>query len=385
MMKMQRRIGMIAAAALTLGALTITVAEHIAGAASAWTIVPSPNNGSDQVGFSSISCTSTRFCIGVGYDYGTTDNEPFSALWNGTMWSRLQNPAGLTNSGGLSSVSCVSPSWCIAVGDSGLAEVWNGQKWTLDTAKSPGTDGSELNGVSCVSKTWCVAVGWYDDRNAERDYAVVEWWNGKKWALMNGANNSGLSVSLYGISCTTPKFCAAAGSWSPPGKAPEPEMNLVEIWNGTHWSNSQTPSRAVQINALNSISCTSRAACTAVGYNEGVGGSTFATAPEVVSWNGTKWSFIASPNIGGSDTLSAVLCKVPKVCLAVGSSYGSDSHGQTLILGLHGSKWAVIKSPNRAGTFNGLSSISCILPSWCEAVGSFGQGYVSRTLVLRYG
>jgi hypothetical protein len=79
-----------------------------------------------------------------------------------------------------------------------------------------------------------------------------------------------------------------------------------------------------------------------------------------------------------------VVCSISHECVAVGND-GPTSNYQTLIEWSNGSKWGLVKSPNRTGRSNSLSSVSCFLPSWCEAVGSSGQGYMSKTLIVRFG
>jgi hypothetical protein len=388
-MKIRLRTGVISAVVIALSSLAIAIGP--AGATSPWSVVPSPNHGADQVAFNGISCTSRSFCIGVGSDYGLTSAQPLLAAWSGTAWHRISN-APLATGDTLQGISCVATSWCMAVGynstsQKGFAESWNGKSWVVVMPKSP-TGGTlnyvTLSGVSCLSRTWCVAVGSYAFVGTEQSNALIEWWNGAKWSLLSAAKNPTLTVGLSSVSCTSTKFCAADGYATLPGIVPMPNKNHVELWNGSAWSNSPTPNRAVFNNDLHSVSCTSATSCVAVGDSFASNTDpTYKDSTAVMDWNGSKWSFAASPNIGNFDTLLGVSCTASRACIAVGND-GPQTGYRTLIEWSSGGKWGLVGSPDGAGTSSGLGSVSC-LPGWCLAVGSTGSTSTSKTLSLRYG
>jgi hypothetical protein len=75
------------------------------------------------------------------------------------------------------------------------------------------------------------------------------------------------NISLAGVSCTSPRSCAAVGS-----NSAILAFTLAEVWNGTHWSLRSTPSLIYAgQNALNGVSCGSGAGCTAVGATDDLG------------------------------------------------------------------------------------------------------------------
>lgn len=74
-------------------------------------------------------------------------------------------------------MSCVSTNACTAAGFSiepyhparpyntkvALVERWNGKRWAIQRVPMPaGGTSSNLTGVSCASETTCIAVGSYD-------------------------------------------------------------------------------------------------------------------------------------------------------------------------------------------------------------------------------
>jgi hypothetical protein len=99
---------------------------------------------------------------------------------------------------------------------------------------------------------------------------------------------------------------------------------LAESWNGTSWSVVNSPSPSDNLNQLNSVSCVSPVACTAVGYVSTLSGG-YRTLIE--SWNGTSWSVVSSPNIGSAtspNSLEGVSCTSATACTAVGVHYASS-------------------------------------------------------------
>src|SRR5262249_51052316 len=94
----------------------------------------------------------------------------------------------------------------------------------------------------------------------------TEIWNGTSWHFVPMATPTGGQViSLNGVSCTSASACTAVGSYFTRNAGP---LNLAETWNGTAWRVPATPSPNAQgRNQLNSVSCTSPRACTAVGVD----------------------------------------------------------------------------------------------------------------------
>jgi hypothetical protein len=133
-----------------------------------WTIASSPPPPGPVPSLGGISCTSTTFCDAVGaYSLGASGAGTLVENWNGTNWTVVPSPNQGTNGSELNGVSCTSPTFCEAAdvyattsSTAPLVETWDGTNWTIDPSLGQGT-GSQLNGASCTSSAFCVAAGEY--------------------------------------------------------------------------------------------------------------------------------------------------------------------------------------------------------------------------------
>jgi hypothetical protein len=192
----------------------------------------------------------------------------------------------------LKSVWCRSATSCIAVGDdyvttrgaipnpAALAEFWNGKKWAIQPVPNPkGTDDSEFNGVSCLSAT-CTAVGQYVI-GIGKARPLAEVWDGRAWAIEPAANPKGSTSyqELDSVSCVSAKACTAVGHY----QIGRVEVTLTEGWNGARWVIKSTP-RIRSGSALTGVSCKAPH-CAAVGFQHSALVATLAEG-----WNGKKWA-----------------------------------------------------------------------------------------------
>jgi hypothetical protein len=277
--------------------------------------------------------------------------------WNGTTWFIVTSP----NAGGLRGVTCTSASDCWAVGGT-LIEHWNGTAWSI--VPSPNTSAS-LNDVTCASASDCWAVGHY--RVGIYNQTLIEHWNGTAWSIVTSPNTSTTqSNQLGGVTCTSASNCLAVGSYYNVSIIKnQPHHTLIERWNGTAWSIVTSP----DIGGLGGITCTSASDCWAVG------GQTLTE-----HWNGTAWSSVNSP--GGPND---VTCASASDCWAVGSFFTGDAW-QTLTEHWNGTAWSIVTSPNNATVENYLNGVTCTSASDCWAVGyywDYGDN-AYHTLIERY-
>src|SRR5262249_4389637 len=148
--------------------------------------------------------------------------------------------------------------------------------------------GGQLTAVSCTSAKFCLAAG-FDGHVAA--------WNGTSWS--DRATAAGFTF-LNSVSCTSPGSCEVTG-FGPAGKQ-------AERWNGHSWSAQATPTPADGSSlALQAVSCTSAKSCEAVGQY--VNNST-GQAPVAERWNGTTWAIQATPSPTSAlgSELGAVQC-----------------------------------------------------------------------------
>jgi hypothetical protein len=345
------------------------LAEHWNG--TKWAMEPAPPGPGTNHLLSDVSCTSATACTAVGSYVPKSRREVALTLaehWNGKAWTHepTPNPTGTTVAD-LVGVSCSSAAACIAVGQVDtpsrpglmLAEGWNGKKWVIESTPEPrGVVVSGLSSVSCSSATSCVAVGNYSSTSSGGSFALVEGWNGKKWAYALPPNPKGTCTGVpkpgctvdsefLGVSCTSVKACTAVGQYVPFSVASfPPPRSLVEDWNGKKWTIESSPSpkgttKYIQPPPLDAVSCSSAKACTAVGQYVN-NNDIYETLAE--GWNGKRWVIEPTPAISAGSGLYGISCKSSQ-CTAVGIH--NRTRVETLAEGWNGKKW-VIEPP--AGT-----------------------------------
>jgi hypothetical protein len=355
---------------ILLGALVPASAQTLT-----WTIVPSPNAGVNNNSLGGVSCASATACMAVGYYYNSSSiSRTLTEAWDGTSWTGVpsRNPGPASDSSLLTDVSCVSATACTAVGWSlvsesrykTLVESWDGTKWSVVHAPNPATaGGNALFGVSCVSAAACTAVG-YSLISGDLYRTLIESWDGTSWTVVPSRNPVSGDDYLYGVSCTTAAACTAVGHTFNGGVS----QTLIESWDGTSWTVVQSPSAAND--SLGGVSCASATACMAVG-------TTGADQTLIESWDGTSWTIVPSPKGSGIySALGGVSCTSPTACTAVG-----DSGTETLIESWDGTSWTVVPSPNRGPYGSVLGGISCVSATACTAAGfSKTKSDVYRTL-----
>lgn len=187
---------------------------------------------------------------------------------------------------------------------------------------------------------------------------------------------------LSSVSCSSPAACIAVG-----GRAGHDlrDQILALSWNGQRWA-PQVPVDAnhTQPNDLNSIACTSPGQCFAVGS---VG--SFNTADHrllIERWNGTAWSIEGFGNPKGTlnTFLSSVACGGPALCFATGDKNDNTRLQPGVMLEKwNGTAWSVQPPlPQPAGALGiTMPGVSCVSPTDCTGVGtSYTPRFVDSTL-----
>jgi len=361
-------LGLVGGAAASVNAAP---AASAGAAVAGWSVTPTPNPVIPTGQLFWVSCPAANSCMAVGtYTKPSGAGVTLAEQWNGHSWRilRTPNPAGTAVSG-LNGVSCTSASACIAVGASNpfwasaktLAERWDGTRWTLQ--RTPALRQSTLVGVSCTSASACTAVG------SSRTGALAERWNGIRWTVQATPNPRQGSGFLSGVSCTSASACVAVGA----ANAFTPTATtLAERWNGTRWAIQATPNPPQGGGTLNGVSCTSAAACTAVG---GANAGTFAER-----WNGAGWSLQSTPTPAGSSGafLNSAACPSPSACSAVGAYLDSSGTLQPLAERWDGTSWSMQAAPNPAGGSQ-LIGVACTSAAGCLAVGNSSQNHNNQS------
>jgi hypothetical protein len=356
----------------SLGAAAAGTVSAAGSVRSHWKIEPTPSpSEATDVELSGVSCPSPRACVAVGsYQNSSGVQVTLAEGWNGASWriEATQNPSG-SSASSLVAVSCRSTTECVAVGsgsNGALAEGWNGKSWSIQTAANPVDGGASLAGISCFADNACIAVG------SSNDGILAEALHGTKWTIQPTPFKAGESPRpqyFYGVSCVSAAACVAVGVGS---SGPNPLL-MAEGWNGTKWSQQNTP--AYDGNLLG-VSCFSSDSCGAVGWSGYPFPTKQTTNTEADEWNGSSWSTPATPEPKGStsDELEGVSCSAADACTAVGGYTDGAGHAVTLAEVWNGTTWRIQATPHPAGSTGSLTDVWCTAATACMAVGNSDGG-----------
>jgi hypothetical protein len=289
-----------------------------------WSVVGTPDPAGTATGefndLLDVSCASASDCWAVG-EYGVLTASGEIILnqvlhWNGSGWSAatVPNPGGSANNdaNALESVRCNSKgNSCWAVGTYGFvgspttllneALHWNGTTWSqIGTPNPDGTGGNAVNtlsGVTCTAASDCWAVGDYGSESSTSITLLNQalHWDGAQWTLVStpdpDGSGTGAQNGLFGVTCTSPTYCWAAGVYGFISGGEGIVLNEAMLWNGTTWSLASTPDPGGtangDVNELRSVRCASASLCWAVGDIQPNGGG---EANQALRWDGTTWT-----------------------------------------------------------------------------------------------
>jgi hypothetical protein len=252
-----------------------------------------------------------------------------------------------------------------------------------------------VSSVSCPSPGSCAAVGFYTDGGGHRRGFVVSERNGR-WRQAAGvpglgALNMGGNPEVSSVSCGSPGFCAAVGTYRSHGR----QGFVVSERNG-RWR------RAVQVpglGALNkggnakvtSVSCASRGSCAAVGfYTDGGGhGQGFVAVERSGVWGRAAGvPGLAALNKGGGAGVTSVSCGSPGNC-AAGGYYASDTLGrvEAFVVSETNGSWGTaqqVAANLNTGPYRDtfVEAVSCASAGNCAAGGQFSKGSGDQAFVV---
>jgi hypothetical protein len=377
-----RSVTLAAASCLLLAGTASLAAAPATAAARAHSqpAVPDPGSGSQ---LRAVTCTSASNCWAVG-DYLDGVVDASEALhWNGTAWTLVPtpNPADASNGHNiLYGVHCVTATDCWAVGEYGasiiqhrtLALHWTGSSWSQVATPNPGGPPGAwfLAAVSCTAADNCWAVGHHSRPHGDNVNMALHW-TGTSWSWVGTPQphqgSGGYIRQLNAIRCLSRTDCWAVGSWASP---PHNQVRGTEAfrWTGTRWTSVSTPYVGSEVG----VACTARANCWAV-----TAGDT------TVHWTGTRWSAVGTPHSASKQNrLLGVTCARATECWAAGILDANGAAGAaqlTDMLRWNGTKWTRVATPNPGGSteqvdngpLNELDGVACGSPSSCWAVGNY--------------
>jgi len=335
-----------------------------APAASIWSVVPSPNPGGQQVSditFAAVSAATATDAWAVGIDQLGAFRHPLVEHWDGTRWRATHVPEPLNRQSWFNGVLDLGPTNAWAVGESSspqadnlkqrtLIEHWDGTTWSIVPSPNPTVGGNAsdvLSGIAGVGPTDLWATGWALDAQATMISMVFEHYDGTAWKAVPspsppGSNQFGLAIAAV----------ATNDVWAVGNEASE--VTLAAHWDGTRWSIVPTPSLHDGISPLNSLTGVTAVSSTDVwasGYEGNVNNQNF-MEPYVLHWDGSTWSLVLTPNLGGEGSrLNATTALSSTDVWAVGQTQELNGHILTFTEQFDGTTWATVPSPSPGGSF----------------------------------
>jgi hypothetical protein len=184
------------------------------------------------------------------------------------------------------------------------------------------------------------------------------------WSILPTPDPARTNIShLYAVSCSSAAACTAVGDYVSSSGA---QVTLAERWNGATgtWAIELTPNPAAYNSSqLTAVSCPSSSTCIAVGSTD------YGVRTLAERWNATTGTWTILPSgTGGEGWLQGVSCSSSAACTAVGSAAFNGALAERW----NGVTWSVqqMTSPRDSG----LSAVSCPASTDCTAVGSLGTG-----------
>jgi hypothetical protein len=240
--------------------------------------------------------------------------------------------------------------------------------WSIQPTPNPANAiNSFLNSVSCARASACLAVGDYR-LPSQGGLPLAERWDGAAWSLQPPPLPAGAAGGdLTSVSCPAPAACTAAGAaFGAPGTA----TTLAEHWDGSRWVIQPTPNPAgAKVSFFQGVSCPAAGVCTAVGYYLNPANRAVPLAGQL---RGGRWVLQAVPVPAGTwSGLSSVSCRRAWFCTAVGDNTLTSGTQVAVAEHWNGTRWAIQRVPApRGALISLLSGVSCATMASCTATGT---------------
>jgi hypothetical protein len=346
-----------------------------------WTIVPSPDSGSNGSSLSGVTAVSRTDAWAVGSSFTGTTYRTLAEHWDGSTWSVVPTPNPGSGTNALTSVVATSANdaWAVGFFDDGssfrtLAEHWNGSAWSVVSTPNVGAGENVLESVSVAALGDVWAVGFRQDSFETPKQTLAEHWNGSAWSVVSAPNGTGDNY-LWSVRARATNDVWAVGSFSAPWF-----QTLTEHWDGSSWTVVPSPNLGDGNNVL--YGAVALTALSAVAVGTWLNGDQTATLTQY--WNGSAWKVVASPSPGGYlNFLTGVASGGTAGVWAVGwGNTAPFAPTRTLAEQWNGHAWTVAKTPNVGTESNQLAGVAQIADTaafW--AVGHYEQGGVDHTLI----
>lgn len=326
-----------------------------------WNVVQSGNAGTDANNeLNSVSAISATDAWAVGdFETGSLQNpvrQPQAQHWDGGSWTLpTAQPTIASASTGdnlLLSVTAVTTTNIWAVGfakpDNGtttlrqvLIEHYDGTSWTAipdSSTNNPIGTSNALFGIKFFSATDIWAVG---DARASSTAAtpLIEHYDGTSWTIKTGATTSGFALLSDVLPLSATDVWAAGSQGS---------QVLLEHYDGTAWSQPALPLAPTGLFQFLSDVAGVANDLWAVG---GQSSSSTTDSTLTMHYDGTSWTYVASPTPDLSANLIGVRYAASNDVWAVGgAAYSAPATANeldhTVIEHWDGNSWRQVRSPN---------------------------------------
>lgn len=304
-----------------------TLIEHWDG--QTWSIVSSPDFGpyNNQLWGVSAPAANAAFAVG-NYIAGNFHSQTLIEQWNGKHWSIVPSP-NLGTDDFLFGVSALSASQAFAVGyyqDAQgtfhtLIESWNGAFWSVVSSPTPGA-AAILQGVTSSAPDNAWAVGQTYRSNAPAQ-ALLEHWNGSTWTVA-ASPDLPTNGMIFGAATAPDGTVFGAGNLE---SDTGPFATLTEQRTASGWHFVPSPNQGQVESKLYGVAAPASNDAWSVGEFTDNNGN---AQTLIEHWDGSQWQIVASPSPGsGSNILGAVAALSAHDIWAVG---GFDTGGPTLTL-----------------------------------------------------
>lgn len=247
---------------------SLTLAIHWDG--SQWTHYSTPNLGAITNGLYGVASTSTDDVWAVGNGYPPSQNSRTQIQhWDGSQWSIVPSPNVGTNNNYLTAITALSANDAWAVGQSNngatlatLIEHWNGTQWSVVPSPNLGST-NNLNTVVALSANDVWAAGEYSSGGVVRSFTLH--WDGNQWNIIATPNVGTGNNHLTALAALSPNNVWAVGSYAP-YQSPPYHQTLSLHWDGNQWSIVPSPNDTSLTNVLQAVQILSTGEVWAAGW-----------------------------------------------------------------------------------------------------------------------
>ena len=207
-----------------------------------WNLIASPSRPGSYNFLSGVAALSTTdvWAVGDFFDNSSFKDQTLIEHWNGSTWSIVSSPNPGSDNNDLFGVAGLSTNnvWAVGAFDTSngsqtLIEHWNGSTWSAVSSPNPGLD-NVLTGVVAVSANDVWAVGNSTPSTTSHIKTLIEHWNGSNWNVVSSPNIGSRDNSLYGVAVVSASDVWAVGESFINGSLRH--QTLIEHWNGSNWS-----------------------------------------------------------------------------------------------------------------------------------------------------